>query len=80
MLKARNFFEIAKFGLPKHCSRSGRDDLVSHRSIVNVIFSSLLKILTLIGNFDRIKVILTPIMTFYLLKDFRKFKDYIKTI
>jgi len=40
--------------------------------LLNVL-SSLSVILTQVVN-----VILTPIMTFYLLKDFRKFKDYLK--
>lgn len=74
--------KLQKFGLPKSAIREAvRDELIPRiEGIVNVIFSSLLNILSSLSVIltQVVNVILTPIMTFYLLKDFRKFKEYIK--
>jgi len=82
-VESEDFFrKLQKFGLPKSTVREAvRDELIPRiEGIVNVIFSSLLKILSSLSVIltQVVNVILTPIMTFYLLKDFRKFKDYIK--
>ncbi len=76
------FRKLQKLGLPKSTIREAvRDELIPRiEGIVNVIFSSLLNVLSSLSVIltQVVNVILTPIMTFYLLKDFRKFKDYIK--
>ncbi|MCX8055141.1 MAG: AI-2E family transporter [Ignavibacteria bacterium] len=82
-VESEDFFrKLQKLGLPKSTVREAvRDELIPRiEGIVNVIFSSLLKILSSLSVIltQVVNVILTPIMTFYLLKDFRKFKDYIK--
>ncbi|HOQ48373.1 MAG TPA: AI-2E family transporter [Candidatus Kapabacteria bacterium] len=74
--------KLNKFGLPKSAIREAvRDELIPRvEGIVNIIFSSLLNVLSSLSVIltQVVNVILTPIMTFYLLKDFRKFKDYLK--
>lgn len=82
-VESEDFFrKLQKFGLPKSTIREAvRDELIPRiEGIVNVIFSSLLNVLSSLSVIltQVVNVILTPIMTFYLLKDFRKFKDYIK--
>ncbi len=82
-VESENFYrKLQKLGLPKSTIREAvRDELIPRiEGIVNIIFSSLLNILSSLSVIltQVVNVILTPIMTFYLLKDFRKFKDYLK--
>lgn len=74
--------KLQNLGLPKSTIKEViRDEIIPKiESIISVIFSNLLSILSSISAIltQIVNVILTPIMTFYLLKDFKKLKDYVK--
>jgi len=74
--------KLQSLGLPRSTIKEAiRDEVIPKiESIVTLIFSNLMSILSSLSTIltQVVNVILTPIMAFYLLKDFRKFKNYIK--